>query len=187
MSDPLSSSEIRERATQLIKQANCQHKDKTGGNDYQLCNECDLMWDYRREKPADALLRYQTELLALLASRETPTYAKVEDDSPTLDRIDANDVARSLGADVAGRLLLNAYGRRCYDAGRESASRETPRQADELRELAREISTVQSVLQRKSELSRDEFQQVAILERWIQRLHSLGRETPQEPRQPDRE
>ena len=38
-------------------QAACQHDDRTGGNDYLLCNTCGLMWDYQREGPTDALLR----------------------------------------------------------------------------------------------------------------------------------
>lgn len=41
----------------LVKQAACEHKDCTGGNDYLLCNNCDLMWDYRREKASAALAR----------------------------------------------------------------------------------------------------------------------------------
>lgn len=52
----------------LIGCAKCKHESRTGGNDYLLCNDCHLMWDYRREKPADAIVR----MLAALAVGPSP-------------------------------------------------------------------------------------------------------------------
>jgi len=40
------------------------HDNRTGGNDYHLCNDCGLMWDYRREHWPDALLNLLFDKLA---------------------------------------------------------------------------------------------------------------------------
>lgn len=44
-------------ASWLIQAARCAHQSATGGNDYHLCNDCGLSWDYRRETAEDALRR----------------------------------------------------------------------------------------------------------------------------------
>jgi hypothetical protein len=47
-----------------VRQAACAHETRLGGNDYLvLCNDCGLVWDYRREGPADALRRAAAALL----------------------------------------------------------------------------------------------------------------------------
>ncbi len=38
-------------AEALLKQSDCEHIKRAGGNDYLLCDDCGLMWDYRRERP----------------------------------------------------------------------------------------------------------------------------------------
>jgi len=55
-----------QRLRELLKQAVCEHKSRTGGNDYLLCNDCDLMWNYCREGPHDALKRQVGAALAAI-------------------------------------------------------------------------------------------------------------------------
>ena len=54
---------LRAQVEQFIVQARCQHPNRTGGNDYILCPDCYLVWDYRRET-ADA--RLVSDISALL-------------------------------------------------------------------------------------------------------------------------
>ena len=41
-----------------IKMARCSHANAAGGNDYILCNDCGLMWDYRKETANDGLVNF---------------------------------------------------------------------------------------------------------------------------------
>jgi len=60
-----------EKVKTALKQAACSHENRTGGNDYLLCNDCGLMWDYRREGPQDALKRIaEAALTASPADKE---------------------------------------------------------------------------------------------------------------------
>lgn len=59
----------QEKELDLLKLIRCGHADRTGGNDYLLCNVCGVMWDYRREGPKDAVERAITDQLAALTER----------------------------------------------------------------------------------------------------------------------
>lgn len=41
----------------LLAMTRCQHENRAGGNDYILCSDCGLMWDYRKEQPSDVLVQ----------------------------------------------------------------------------------------------------------------------------------
>lgn len=32
----------------ILRSIRCAHENRTGGNDYILCHDCGLMWDYRK-------------------------------------------------------------------------------------------------------------------------------------------
>ena len=44
---PTEEQALRKLATQLI----CRHPHVSGGNDYILCDDCELMWDYAKHDP----------------------------------------------------------------------------------------------------------------------------------------
>lgn len=52
----------RAQVEQIAKTLTCEHKRRSGGNDYIECSDCGLMWDYRKEGPQDALRRHLTTL-----------------------------------------------------------------------------------------------------------------------------
>jgi hypothetical protein len=61
-------------ARRAVVYGECWHHTRTGGNDYQECLNCGLMWDYRRETAEQAALRFLVghvkHLLALVDARE---------------------------------------------------------------------------------------------------------------------
>lgn len=50
----------------LQQMAKCNHTNRTGGNDYHLCHDCDLMWDYRRESAQDKTISLLLDALTQL-------------------------------------------------------------------------------------------------------------------------
>lgn len=47
----------------LVRQSLCAHESVSGGNDYHLCNDCHLTWDYRTSSATQALHELLTMLL----------------------------------------------------------------------------------------------------------------------------
>lgn len=43
---------------EIVAMARCAHENRAGGNDYILCNDCHLMWDYRKESANDGLVNF---------------------------------------------------------------------------------------------------------------------------------
>jgi hypothetical protein len=60
----------------LLTMAACAHEHRAGGNDYLLCNDCGLMWDYRRESADRGLINHFAALLALPADLPPPEAQK---------------------------------------------------------------------------------------------------------------
>jgi hypothetical protein len=46
---------MRINVKNIAKQLICRHEKAVGGNDYILCNECGLEWDYTKTDPVTAL------------------------------------------------------------------------------------------------------------------------------------
>lgn len=81
--------ERREEARRLdvlTKMVQCEHPSRTGSNDYMLCNDCGLSWDYRCESPDAALVRYMKSntiyVLESVASSLAPPPSPATDQEP---------------------------------------------------------------------------------------------------------
>ncbi len=61
----------------IRKMRDCQHDNRTGGNDYILCHDCGLQWDYRRETADAGLVNYLlAEIARLRAAEQEPDYRR---------------------------------------------------------------------------------------------------------------
>jgi DNA repair exonuclease SbcCD nuclease subunit len=60
-------------AIDLLKMLRCPHDERTGGNDYLLCHQCGLQWDYRKWPDWSAGAR---DMLAQLVSAHVETLQK---------------------------------------------------------------------------------------------------------------
>jgi hypothetical protein len=60
----------------------CLHEKRAGGNDYLRCDDCGLMWDYRREGPDRGLVIYLRERIAEIRCE---TAAQVSDARAVID------------------------------------------------------------------------------------------------------
>jgi hypothetical protein len=68
MSDPARAARLT--AIALLKMVRCPHDERTGGNDYILCHQCGLQWDYRKWPDWSAGAR---DMLAQLVSAHVET------------------------------------------------------------------------------------------------------------------